>query len=898
MKKYLAFTLIILLSYFQLLIANEFKRKILKIDVSNVNKETITDLLQFGLDVLSYKATDNTLEVIIHSADEIKKIEQFGLSKKVINDDIDGYAKTLREQGYLDNFHTYDQMLSELQTIEATHPDIVKLYDIGNSWEKDRGIVDRDIWAMKISDNVDQEEKFECELLYIANHHAREIITPEILMYFINYLVGNYGADEKVTYIVDNRQLWLVPMMNPDGHEYVVDIDLWWRKNRRDNGDGTYGVDLNRNWGYAWGYDNIGSSPYTSSETYRGPAPFSEPETQAVRDLALAHKFIVSLSYHSYGQWYLYPWGYTQQRTPDHQTFAEIGDSLAAYNNYTPQMGWQLYLTNGDSDDWLYGEQTQKWKIYAFTPEVGTQFHPDTSVIMKEILENLGPNLYVAYVADKYSPKPQIAHTPLKDTEDPFGPYQVISIITPFCVRLDTTNLFIHFNTSGVPPFDSLALSPTANPDEYSADIPGFGENVKIYYYLSVRDEISRLVHLPSDAPNILYSFAVRPDTLAPVIVHTPLEDQCQYLEKFFITAEITDNLGIADVYWLYRLNGGGLDSVQLVTENSSVVYQAYIPVAFDSGDVIEYKIVAVDQAKVPNRVTHPDSGFHRFQIIDHIIFTFENNNGEFLASDPGWEWGVPLSGPDSAYSGEKVWATNLEGNYSNNSQIFLDSPNINLKNFPRAKLEFYQYYDFESDVGKYWDGGNVKVSFDNGQNWSLLTPALGYPYDKIFSLDEPGYGAQSNEWLYAEFDLSPYLGMEIKIRFHFGSDFETNRTGWYLDDIAIKPELATAVDDKGQEKNPGLAAEYSLGQNFPNPFNPETTIRYQVAKQGLVKVTIYNLLGQAVATLVDEYQKAGKYRIKWNGKDDSGNRMTAGIYFYNIKSGSFHQTKKMILLP
>jgi hypothetical protein len=174
----------------------------------------------------------------------------------------------------------------------------------------------------------------------------------------------------------------------------------------------------------------------------------------------------------------------------------------------------------------------------------------------------------------------------------------------------------------------------------------------------------------------------------------------------------------------------------------------------------------------------------------------------------------------------------------------------------------------------------------------------LGYPYDKIFALDEPGYGAQSNEWLYAEFDLSPYLGMEIKIRFYFGSDFETNRTGWYLDDIAIKPELATAVDDKGQEKIPGLAAEYSLGQNFPNPFNPETTIRYQVAKQGLVKVTIYNLLGQAVATLVDEYQKAGKYRIKWNGKDDSGNRMTAGIYFYNIKSGSFHQTKKMILLP
>ncbi|UCE04366.1 MAG: immune inhibitor A, partial [bacterium] len=819
------------------------------------------------------------------------------LAKEIILDDIDGYAESLLQQDYLDNFRTYDQMLTELQTIEAAHPDIAKLYDIGDSWEKDKGHADRDIWALKISDNVEQEEEFECEVLYIALHHAREIITPEILMYFINYLVDNYGIDKKVTFIVNNRQLWLIPMMNPDGHHYVFTTDLWWRKNRRDNGDGTYGVDLNRNWGYAWGYDDLGSSPYTSSETYRGPGPFSELETQAVRDLALAHNFIISISYHSYGQLYLFPWGYIRQSSPDHQTFLEIADSMAAYNGYTPQMGWQLYLVNGDSDDWLYGEQTQKNKIYAFTPEVGTQFHPDTSTIMKEILENLGPNLYVAYVADQYSPKPQIVHTPLKDTEDAIGPYRLISIITPFCIRLDTTNLFVCFNTTGVPPFDSLALTPTGNPDEYSAEIPGLGDNIIIYYYLSAQDEISRFVYSPPKAPDTLYSFAVRPDTIAPEIVHTPLEDQCQYLERFLITAEITDNMGIADVYLLYRQNGGELDTVQMAVDTTSTICQAYIqPTTLDSGDVIEYKIVVKDQATIPNLTTHPDSGFHIFNIIDHIIFTFEQNNGNFCKSDPGWEWGIPYSGPDSAYSGVNVWATNLDGNYDDNSQIYLDSPIINLKNFPYAKLEFYHYYDFESDVGKYWDGGNVKVSEDNGQTWSILTPTSDYPCDNIFALGEVGYGAQSDDWINAEFDLSSYLGKEINIRFHFGSDAETNRAGWYVDDIAIKPELATMVQE--EERNRWLPTEYSLSQNYPNPFNPETTIKYQIVKDGWITLRIYNLLGQIVYTLVDEHQKAGKYNINWDGKDNWGKQVTAGIYFYSIKSGSFHKSKKMILLP
>lgn len=882
-----------------MLTASEFKRKMIRVDVSKVNKEIMMNFFQLGLDIVNYKMTDNTLELIIHSKDELNRIEGLPVHTEVILDDIDSYAESLRQQGYLDNFHTYNQMLTELQAIEAAHPDIAKLYDIGDSWEKQRGIANRDIWAMKISDNVQQEERFECEVLYIANHHAREIITPEIVMYFINYLVDNYGTDEKATFIVDNRQLWLIPMMNPDGHNYVFTTDMWWRKNRRNNGDGYYGVDLNRNWGYAWGYDNSGSSPYPWSETYRGTESFSEPETQAVRNLTLDHKFIISLSYHSYSQLVLYPWAYIRQQTPDHDIFVEIADSIVAYNNYTPQAAWQLYLVNGGSDDWLYGEQNQKNKIYAFTPEVGTRFHPDTSTIMREILENLGPNLFVAYAADRYTPLHQIIYTPLSDTPDPIGPYRVTATITPFCVRLDTSKLFLHFNTTGIAPFDSLALVPNGNPDEYTADIPGFGDNVTIYYYFSTSDEISRFVFSPAGAPHTLYSFNVQPDLIHPEIIHTPLEDQCQYLDQFVIEAKITDILGVAQADLLYRINDNEIDTLRLaINDTSSNTYQAYLPANVDSGDIIEYKIVATDRARVPNQASHPDSGFHSFKIIDHIIFTFENNNGKFIGSDPDWEWGAPLSGPDSAYSGVNVWATNLDGNYADSNQIFLDSPVISLKNFPRAKLEFYHYYDFESEAGKYWDGGNIKVSEDNGQNWILITPQFGYPCDSIFALAEPGYGAKSSVWIYDEFDLNSYLGKEILIRFHFGSDFQNNEAGWYVDDIAIRPKLVTAVGGNQDEISTQMPIKYSLSQNYPNPFNPETTIKYQIPQNGWVSIKIYNLLGQMVVTLVDDHQKAGRYFINWKGKDQWGRQVSAGIYFYSIQSGNFYQTKKMILLP
>jgi len=198
-----------------------------------------------------------------------------------------------------------------------------------------------------------------------------------------------------VTNLVNQRVIWVFPNVNPDGGEYDTRTGWayeWWRKNRRQNGDGSFGVDLNRNYGYMWGCCG-GSSPYPDSETYRGPAPFSEPETQAIRDFVLDHPEVtVSLSLHTFGEYVLWPWGYTYSPVPDpidRDTFENLGQALAATNDYRPQQAYHLYLTDGTSDDWLYGERG----IIAFTFELYPRtmppgFYPSDEVIPEQTARN------------------------------------------------------------------------------------------------------------------------------------------------------------------------------------------------------------------------------------------------------------------------------------------------------------------------------------------------------------------------------------------------------------------------------------------------------------------------------------------------------------------------------
>jgi hypothetical protein len=254
------------------------------------------------------------------------------------------------------------------------------------------------------------------EALFTSLTHAREPESMQSALHFLLALLDGYGTDPVLTYLVDEREIWFIPVVNPDG--YAINEATWlsgggfgfWRKNARDNdGDGIVegreGVDLNRNFGYQWGYDNVGSSPNPSSDVYRGPAAFSEPETQTVRDFCAVHAFRTADNLHTYYEASLYPWGYIAADTPDSAAFVRLGDAKTEVDRYGyGRSGQLLYPVNGDANDWMYGD-VSKPKALAYTTEIGDQndgFWPVPSRILPLAELTMPSHVATVYAAGVY----------------------------------------------------------------------------------------------------------------------------------------------------------------------------------------------------------------------------------------------------------------------------------------------------------------------------------------------------------------------------------------------------------------------------------------------------------------------------------------------------------------
>lgn len=309
--------------------------------------------------------------------------------------------------GSMAGFFTWQEMLDILDAMRAAYPGLISAKaPIGTSIEG------RPIHFVRMSNapDVDQEKP---EVFYSALHHAREPASLSQLILFMWHLLENYGSDPEATYLLDHFELYFVPCINPDGYVYNETMSPegggMWRKNRRINGDGTFGVDLNRNYGQGWGFDNSGSSPQGSSDVYRGTSPFSEPETQAIRDFCEAREFRLTLNHHTFGNLLVYPWGYQPAfYTPDSAVFVNYGELLTRDNGYAFGTADQTvgYVVNGGSDDWMYGEQATKPKIFAMTPEAGEPsdgFWPEISRITDICLVNLTANLRLAHLAGSHA---------------------------------------------------------------------------------------------------------------------------------------------------------------------------------------------------------------------------------------------------------------------------------------------------------------------------------------------------------------------------------------------------------------------------------------------------------------------------------------------------------------
>ena len=359
---------------------------LVRIDISNNQVNIPSDMEIVG------SKPGEWIDIIILKS-RLSELSNLGIEYNVIIWDVIKYDNSVRGA-----YHTLAEMESILEDIADTYPSITDLYSIGNTYEG------RDIWCLEITDNPGVDEG-EPGVFFMGTHHAREWPAVEICLNIADQLTSEYNYDTQITNLVNNRRIFIVPCVNPDGYYFCHDLGNDWRKNRNPY-PGGIGVDLNRNyagssngdpWG-SWGSVQSGAATHDAGEeVYCGPAPFSEAEIQAVRNVFLQNDISASITWHTYGELVMWSWGYTPSYAPDQPYLKEVGEQIASQitsdsgsGTYTPQQSCTLYPTTGDTNDWAYGygQYAQGRPTFSYTIESCSSFHPSASYLDQIVAEN------------------------------------------------------------------------------------------------------------------------------------------------------------------------------------------------------------------------------------------------------------------------------------------------------------------------------------------------------------------------------------------------------------------------------------------------------------------------------------------------------------------------------
>ncbi len=319
---------------------------------------------------------------------------------------------------------------------------------------------------------------------------------------------------------------------------------------------------------------------------------------------------------------------------------------------------------------------------------------------------------------------PEIAHTPLGDTEDTQHPYEVKAEITSDFFALDPSSFAVVYRANGGAD-NTVAMMATGVPNEYAASISAQATDTEVEYYIRAADVEGHTSAHPLGAPALRHSFRVGADGESAQVAHAFLRDTNDLTGPYVVEAEVTDNVGVEAVYLLYSKNGGMVHRSRMQPPDpiAPSLYRGEIPGPSQVGDYYDYYILVMDESYDGNVTRMPATGAARFTIVEEFVWDFENDNGGFTPAGNVWQWGVPTSGPNAAHSGTKLWATILNGNYPNSANATLDLPAITIAaDRPYSVFSFWHWYNMENE----FDGGNVKISTDGGATFQILTPAGG----------------------------------------------------------------------------------------------------------------------------------------------------------------------------
>lgn len=350
------------------------------------NEQDLIKLEKLSLDFESATKGKDFVDLVVNDY-ELTTLASSGLNFSVLFDDYEKYLSEQIQQenrkepveplsfklGSMGGFYKLNEIYERFDELAKNYPYFIQADTIGSSWEG------RKIVAYAFGSNNTKSD----EVLITALHHSREPATVTTIVYFLNTIFdlakeGNPEAE----YLLQNRRIWVIPVLNPDGYYYnetrYPNGGGMWRKNRRPINSTDTGVDLNRNYGpyEFWNANNNGSSTNPKNETYRGPEPFSEPELQALRIFCFRHNFLMALNFHTYGGMLIYPYSALPSETPDSVWYRSFGMYIQPLTSYYFGTDLQTvgYATRGSSDDWFYTSDSTKGKVLAFSPEASYQF--------------------------------------------------------------------------------------------------------------------------------------------------------------------------------------------------------------------------------------------------------------------------------------------------------------------------------------------------------------------------------------------------------------------------------------------------------------------------------------------------------------------------------------------
>ena len=871
-----------------------------KVKIFPSNSEGFAPILQYAFDLEeSTTDKDGSIKIFLNSK-EFSDLQNSGLRYEVLIPDWQQYynnlptlrpeekSEFLRESkekygiegfgfGSMGGFYTFQEAINQLDSLHARFPNIItQKFQIG---ETENG---RPIWAAKISDNPNVSEP-EPRALFDGLIHAREPISMMTVLYAMYYLCENYGDDPEVTYLVNNREIFFIPVVNPDGYEYNR-IDEpggggMWRKNRKNSGGGAYGVDLNRNYGYMWGYDNTGSSPTPSSETYRGPSAFSEPEVAAIRDLTIVNGFRSYVNFHSYANAMLYPWGYINQVTPDNAIYSDFCSYMSQFNGFEYGNGGTIlgYNSNGSSRDWFYGEQTTKPKTFGYTFEIGGDadgFWPAQSRIFPLVQLNLRPILFKSWVAGEYVS----LFSPCFDREY-FNPGDVVSLI---------------------PVFKNRGL---ANATDVTVELTAVSSDLTI---INGVVQILNIASQDTSAVNQPLNFSIAPDASFSqqhkLLVRTKKDNVTMSQDTLSITLGVPNYLFIDSTenpltHW--TITATPVSSPKWEATTTSFVSA---PVSFTDSKSGMYS----NNATVTMTSTTPIdlSMVNNPKLTYWLKHDIESNwdYAQVMISTNGGTLFTPLAGR---------YTTMSSGTFQPPNQPVYDGVQAawvqeEISLLPYSGQQILLRFKLVTDGTQQKDGiylddigiigysaVPVELTSFSGEFNRYGTPELSWSV--ATELNNKGFEIQRSydgiDWTKSGFVEGRGTSPD-PATYHFEDKTANSSLGnlWYrLKQIDFDGTATTytAIRIKSE-----LPVEFSLKQNFPNPFNPTTRISFTLPQKSRVKITVFDQLGSVMSILVNGEFNRGSHSVDFNASN-----LASGLYFYRLETPSNSLTGKMLLI-